>query len=267
MELGQNSSFMYQGKERVRTGFAQAFQGRSLQLGAWKDGTLKGYIQVVDEDGYTPGDVLGPFVPDGDTDCARGLLERAMAACPHIDVFKFNFVPGCFLYDLFRPRACKEEINFVLKLPSRAPRMDLPPRKDCLVQPHQECYGPAVTSLFDQVFPDAYLTASDIVQNHEGSGVLLNLVQGKTFLGFCYCRPQDGYLDILAIEPAWQGKGFGRYLLSRAIDLIQQDNPVTDIRLNVDLASRAALSLYTSLGFEIVEEYVSFHLRNPHHLS
>lgn len=64
-----------------------------------------------------------------------------------------------------------------------------------------------------------------------------------------------------AIDPSWQGRGFGRDALRRACQQLRAEG-ARRIRLEVEVENDRALALYTSIGFEPVmtEDYFSLPL-------
>ena len=73
--------------------------------------------------------------------------------------------------------------------------------------------------------------------------------QNDVLTGFILGRTSCDTNDILtfAVQPAWQGKGVGRSLLSFYVDAL-----TTDCLLEVSVANKAAIHLYSSFGFEIL---------------
>lgn len=57
----------------------------------------------------------------------------------------------------------------------------------------------------------------------------------------------------ISVDCAWQGKGVGRVLMQEVIDYARR-NGVAQVRLVQETFNTRSISLYASLGFEIVEE-------------
>lgn len=67
----------------------------------------------------------------------------------------------------------------------------------------------------------------------------------------------QAYIGPIAILPEYQGKGYGKYLLSHLIDIINKEGYVCTLSVNVD--NEKALKLYYDLGFKntkIVKAYI-----------
>lgn len=90
----------------------------------------------------------------------------------------------------------------------------------------------------------------------EDSVVGFSLVENST----AYNREKgtkDGWINILGVVPDSRGKGLGRALLLDGIrQLLSQG--INTVHLGLDAENRAALSLYTSVGFDVVHESVVF---------
>lgn len=54
------------------------------------------------------------------------------------------------------------------------------------------------------------------------------------------------------VDPAYRGKGIGKRLLKRALELIQANKKIVKVQLMVNCEQRAALNLYKSVGFNAV---------------
>jgi len=88
----------------------------------------------------------------------------------------------------------------------------------------------------------------------EGEVVGFTLVENST----AYNREKgtkDGWVSILGVVPGSRGKGLGKALL---LDGIRQllSHGLDTVRLGLDAENRNALSLYTSVGFEIALENI-----------
>lgn len=76
-------------------------------------------------------------------------------------------------------------------------------------------------------------------------------MQDRTIIGAVSCYGNE--IDDLFVNPAFQGKGYGRQLLLWAIHHIreQNQNPVT---LHVAEWNQRAISLYQKMGFTVVHK-------------
>ena len=78
-------------------------------------------------------------------------------------------------------------------------------------------------------------------------------------LGFnsCLKNKNTATIDLIGVSPDHQGKGLGRSLLEAA--LIHYTNKVQLVKVGTQRDNHASISIYKSLGFEEIEEYVTYH--------
>ncbi|MEC7972802.1 MAG: GNAT family N-acetyltransferase [Pseudomonadota bacterium] len=78
-------------------------------------------------------------------------------------------------------------------------------------------------------------------------------------LGFNLClrSTTTAIIDLIGVSPTHQGKGFGRKLVKAALNYYT--NKAQIIRVGTQSDNHASISLYKSLGFQEVEEYVTYH--------
>lgn len=66
-------------------------------------------------------------------------------------------------------------------------------------------------------------------------------------------KPNEWYLDTLAVSPDYQGQGIGSSLLTAIFDQLKDQNYQV-VSLNVDLENPNAEKLYKKMGFEVDDE-------------
>jgi len=87
------------------------------------------------------------------------------------------------------------------------------------------------------------------------AGLLLHCLEGR-LAGFCWTKvhtdqqPPLGEIYVVAVDPAFQGRGLGRQLLLGGLDSLARRG-LDCAMLYVDADSAAALHLYASLGFDL----------------
>jgi ribosomal protein S18 acetylase RimI-like enzyme len=76
------------------------------------------------------------------------------------------------------------------------------------------------------------------------------VIEAGAVAGYMIAWPEkDGYLiDNIAVDPAWQGRGFGRRLMDHG-EREARRHALDAIRLYTNAAMTENLSLYTRLGF------------------
>jgi mycothiol synthase len=84
-----------------------------------------------------------------------------------------------------------------------------------------------------------------------------------TIAGFCWTKihsesqPEIGEIYVIAVDPAFHGRGLGRQLTLAGLDSIS-DRGVTIANLYVDAGNTAAVQLYTRLGFDVHRTRTAF---------
>ncbi|MBV7411525.1 mycothiol synthase [Dermabacteraceae bacterium TAE3-ERU27] len=78
---------------------------------------------------------------------------------------------------------------------------------------------------------------------------------GMTPIGFVWLKEDELY--VLGVHPAAQGAGAGRKLLAAALRLAA-DEALPELKLYVDAANTAAVSLYKKAGFQVVESHTRY---------
>lgn len=116
---------------------------------------------------------------------------------------------------------------------------------------------------YDQeAFGHTGLRSFDIGVVSRAGAVFLGQVDGIV-VGSCqllrtWDEPGTFWVFGFYIRPDWQGQGFGRELLRGVIEEVSRVGG-TGIVLSVAVPNRAALDLYLSFGFRIVEEIADFY--------
>jgi mycothiol synthase len=76
---------------------------------------------------------------------------------------------------------------------------------------------------------------------------------GEDLAGFCWTKPHEdmGEIYVIAVAPEYQGKGLGRVLVIRGLEVIHRHYGFTVGMLYMDADNTAAAGLYESLGFRL----------------
>ncbi|TDQ59889.1 [SSU ribosomal protein S18P]-alanine acetyltransferase [Mesocricetibacter intestinalis] len=99
------------------------------------------------------------------------------------------------------------------------------------------------------------------LKNNQGNAYLnLKMLCGERIIGFAICHTvlDEATLFNIAIDPAYQGRGFGLSLLT---DLIRRlgERGIATLWLEVRESNKAALALYHKLGFNEVERRKNYY--------
>ncbi|MFP5333566.1 MAG: GNAT family N-acetyltransferase, partial [Acidimicrobiia bacterium] len=76
---------------------------------------------------------------------------------------------------------------------------------------------------------------------------------GEELAGFCWTKPHDamGEIYVIAVAPAFQGRGLGRFLTVRGLEVIYRHLGFETGMLYMDADNAPAARLYSSLGFRL----------------
>lgn len=76
---------------------------------------------------------------------------------------------------------------------------------------------------------------------------------GPDLAGFCWTKPHAtmGEIYVIAVSPRYQGRGLGRYLVVRGLDVIHRHLGFDTGMLYMDADNAPAARLYESLGFRL----------------
>lgn len=111
----------------------------------------------------------------------------------------------------------------------------------------------AFIALHQTHFPEAYLTADEIIESIDPTHRLLLYKENESVIGYMYAEvsPQYGESDIhfFAVNAASQGKGIGTQLLHAATSWIFSFSSIQTITLCVSAESDAAIHLYKKAQF------------------
>ncbi len=64
------------------------------------------------------------------------------------------------------------------------------------------------------------------------------------------CKQEVGWIGTLAVDPAFQGKGLGKTILRKAVDLLNESG-MKEVKLVVMSTNERAMKLYEKCGFEV----------------
>ena len=76
---------------------------------------------------------------------------------------------------------------------------------------------------------------------------------GDEMAGFCWTKPHEdlGEIYVIAVAPAYQGRGLGRVLVTRGLEVIHRRYGYDVGMLYMDADNTSAARLYASLGFRL----------------
>lgn len=257
----QRTSFMYKEYEKVKESFYSTLDNGSIQIGAFHDKKCFGYVQVITNKDYGPGDVIGPFYEYGNERLVKDLLSYVAKYDSEIELLKFNIDENNKLgTHLVEAGAIKKEDNYQLRI-TKDIFANINLNSEYLItQVHSKQYDKYVIDLYNSEFPDSYMNSDSVIDYNKEQYKLVDLLFDSSCIGFGFYRIKKGYIDFVAVDKKYRGRGYGKYLLSRIIRDQIDDYDLIEIELNVDLSRNEALKLYTNIGFTVNEHFISYHL-------
>lgn len=99
----------------------------------------------------------------------------------------------------------------------------------------------------------AEILADRISQPWFDAGGFITVWAGSELAGFCWTKPHDdlGEIYVIAAVPEFQGRGLGRFLTIRGLEVIEYHYGFEVGMLYMDSDNTAAATLYNSLGFRL----------------
>ncbi|WP_096440158.1 GNAT family N-acetyltransferase [Alteribacter populi] len=117
-------------------------------------------------------------------------------------------------------------------------------------------YDKVVSDLHDRIFPGTYYSGKVLVERaHDPLHNLWMIKDQDIVAGYLYAEvdgdESEGSIEFLAVDEAYQGRGFGRKLLEHALDVLFDSSKIKRIRLTVQDNKMIPLGLYERAGFEL----------------
>jgi ribosomal protein S18 acetylase RimI-like enzyme len=210
----------------------------------------------------------GPFVVSEDAqewaETARKLLEALEESLPEELAVLDSFLDQANEWGQQLGWECgyqRVRLVHVYRLDPAAPLSEVP--AGCVeMQPEQAA---AVAALHEQLFPNTYLTAQQIIRDVSAGGatpskVFVYLEAGQV-LGYVYGSENlgEGVVDFLGVDPAARRRGIGRLLLTAILYWLRVDQGLDEVTLTVHDEQAQARRLYEQAGFRLL--YTGVHSR------
>ena len=113
-----------------------------------------------------------------------------------------------------------------------------------------DCYYEMRKALNIRPYDNHHMSLDDFIELEKTTFLLL---KDDEIIGALTCS--DDYIKTVVVNIKYQGRGFGRKIMKFAINHMQQKE-ISPIKLIVAQWNKNAISLYKSLGFEIVKETI-----------
>jgi hypothetical protein len=132
----------------------------------------------------------------------------------------------------------------------------------CVEMPPEQ--AGAVAALHEQLFPNTYLTAKQILaraQQPDGQAKIFVYLEDRRVLGYVYGSENmgEGVVDFIGVEAGSRRRGIGRRLLSAVMHWLQVERGLDVLTLTVNDELVNAQALYEQAGFRLL--YSGVHRR------
>lgn len=119
------------------------------------------------------------------------------------------------------------------------------------IQSFQESYFNSFERLHNELFPNTYYTARQIVEKLDDHHRLFLATDGDKLLGYHFCKTEaeSGYVDFIGVDSSARGRGVGVSLLASGLDWMFAAPTTARINLTVNADNDSAQSLYKKFGF------------------
>ena len=118
---------------------------------------------------------------------------------------------------------------------------------------YQEEFFEQLAKLHQALFPNTYMTASQMAEKKDTNHRLLLALDQGVLLGFIFCKiepeSESGYVDFIGTDVPARGRGIGADLLASGVDWMLSTPATKKISLTVNADNVAARNLYEKFGF------------------
>ena len=137
----------------------------------------------------------------------------------------------------------------------------------CILKPLDANTKQSFVELFHQIFPDAYISANDIVLNIDRSRDVYIVLDNGFVIGYIVIKsyplyPRKKTIEMVGVKESERSKGIGKKIINEALHIIFHDSLIESVDLIVDLDNRKALTLYEQFGFKIDQTAMSITIDN-----
>ena len=240
-----------------------------------RNGRVRGVLSVEVDTGQRRAYLYGPYVDVPANHPAAGNLWQATADAMLDQALRLPALAGVHVLELFGHRENRLLADFadrhgmVAAMSTRCFTLTAAPLRSLLVRhtpddrvvplPADPATKAAVAALHDRCFPGAPTNGAQLVSGDRHHVVVL--LGEKGLLGYAggYTQAEEYYVDVVGVAEDARSCGVGRALVRRLLAELSSADGVRDraaalIRSGNDASER----MFTKLGFEVVEELVSY---------
>jgi ribosomal protein S18 acetylase RimI-like enzyme len=118
---------------------------------------------------------------------------------------------------------------------------------------YEERFFDQFEKLHDELFPNTYFTARQIVEKRDMNHHLILVVDDDRLLGYHFCKTEpeseSGYIDFIGTDSSARGRGIGADLLGSGVEWMLSAPTTKTISLTVNADNIPARNLYEKIGF------------------
>ncbi len=140
------------------------------------------------------------------------------------------------------------------------------PRANCVIRPIRDDELLTVMEINRICLPENYSYSFFYTIYRSNSDAFLVAEVDKAIVGYVMCRVEWGISKIeslrlrklghivsIAVLPEYRGRGIGRQLLERTLQVLRDVYSCDEAYLEVRVSNTAAINLYYSLGYKVVK--------------
>lgn len=136
-----------------------------------------------------------------------------------------------------------------------------------LLSPLQKEFHQDFINLFDQIFPDSYISPQDIIFNIDQLRDVYIVTDNGSINGYLVVKsyplfPKKKTIEMVGVKASKRNQGIGRSILNQALHIIFSNQDIKFVDLIVDLDNQKALALYEQFGFKVQHQGIHMSIQN-----
>ncbi|QSX05113.1 GNAT family N-acetyltransferase [Sedimentibacter sp. zth1] len=117
------------------------------------------------------------------------------------------------------------------------------------------------SSLHDITFPNTNYNGKQIINMLDDEHELFVVKENSKLVGYIFISMDlefnEGDIEYIGVDLSCRGKGYGKQLIYEALRCLREKG-ITELQLWVNTQNKYAISLYTKVGFNIVDKLMSY---------
>ncbi len=223
------------------------------------DGKIKGVVSYFQfNEKVNRYDISGPYVINHSVDLAFDLYQQVTKTLK-VGTYQFFFRKNSSFYPKLMDKIKAECKGYEYELMLEKYNFKRLGKVTFSVAAMKEDERELVKQMHDQMFPDVYLSANQLVESKD----VYVFHHDDEAIGYALIRPMQNmfYLDVFAIKEQFRHQGFGKQFLSSIIDKSFYKNTHRKIKLVVEAANEQAVQMYIDFGFSIISINSVYHVK------